>query len=175
MAVKTEPQIEARVEQEKIYHVWSAPARPHHKLGKQTMTVPLVIAGLVGLILLVAGEWMLLVVVVALIFAYYTWSMVPAEMVEYQLTNRGARVSGQLYEWPLFTRWWTEEKWGHQLLILETPATLTGQTVMVFNSPDLAKIDKIMSSLLLKEKPADTSLDKAAKWLTDKFPLDQKL
>ena len=175
MAAKTEPQIEARVVQEQIYLAWTAPARPHHALGKQVMTVPLVITGLIGLILLVAGEWMLIVVVASLVFAYYAWSMIPAELMQYQITSRGVRVGGSLYEWPIFTRWWAGDKWGQPMLFLETPQSLTGQLVLTTLPTDKDKIDKIMSSLLLKDKPAATGLDKTAKWLAEKFPLEQKI
>lgn len=175
MAVKTEPLIEARVEQESDWVAWRAPARPHRAMGKLSMTVPVVIAGLAGLILLVAGEWMLIAVVAAILFAFYTWSVVPAEEVEYRLTSRGVRIGGNLYEWGLFTRWWMGEKWGHKLVFMEMPGNITGRLVLALGQTDQGRIEKVMEKVLLHEQPAETRMDRAAKWLVEKFPLEQKI
>ena len=174
MAVRSEADVEARVEQEKVLLAWKAPARPYRRMPKQFMTVPLVISGLVGLVLLVAGEWMLIAVVAALVFAYYAWSVVPPEDAEYALTNRGLRIHGQLMEWMNFTRWWTVDKWGHAMLIIEAPGTITGQVVMPLGDTDQKNVEEVMNKMLLREKPADTGLEKASKWLSEKFPISEE-
>jgi hypothetical protein len=142
-------------------------------MGKQSMTVPMVIAGLVGLILLVAGEWVLIMVVAALVFAYYTWSMVPSEIIEYQLTSRGVRIGDSLYDWIVFSRWWRGEKWGQQLLFIEMPGSLTGSVALSLGQENPERIEKVMEKMLLFEKPKDTVLGKAGKWLEEKFPLQK--
>lgn len=176
MAAKTgEPEVAPRVEQERTLLTWKAPSRPYRASQKQFMTVPLVIGVLVGLILLLAGEWMLIAVVAALIFAYYVWSTVPPEEAEYSLTNRGVRVHGQLYVWEAFTRWWMEEKWGHKLVALEAPRHMVGRVLVPLGSGDEKKVEEIVSKFVLREKPADTAVDKAGKWLAEKFPLEEKI
>jgi hypothetical protein len=177
MAVRREPEVEVqtRVEQEKTLVMWTAPSRPYRKVGKQVLTVPMVIAILVGLILLVAGEWMLIAVVVALCFAYYTWTMMVPEEAEFSLTTRGVRLHGKLYEWPVLSRWWIDEKWGQSLLIVETGAVAIGRLVMPLSSKDENKVTEIMEKSLLKEKPSPTVLDRMGKWLTEKFPLEERV
>jgi|SRR3989344_1710073 len=180
MAAKTEevnkePELRPRVEQERVVVIWKAPARPYKGKGKGFMTVPLVIGGLVALILLVAGEWVLISVVAALVFGYYAWTVVPPEEVEYKLTTRGARVGGDLYEWEWFTRWWETEKWGHKLITLEMPGNVVGRLILPVGSGDVSKVVGVMEKLLLNEKPPETMTDKAGKWLTEKFPLEQKI
>ncbi len=159
--------------QEQIYLEWRAPARPYQKKGKGFMTLPLVIAFLVGVILITAGEWMLIAVVAALVFAYYTWSVVPAELIDYKITSRGLRIAGKLYEWNVFTRWWMETKWEHELLCLETPAEIVGRVVVPLGETKPMQVEKVMNTLLLHERPADTDMDKMGKWLGDKFPLSE--
>lgn len=162
-------------EQEKILLEWKAPARPYRQHSKEFMTVPLIIAFLVGLVLIVSGEWILIAVVAALIFAYYTWSVVPPEMAEYKITTRGLRVSGKLYEWAVFTRWWIDEKWGHTMLCLETPIEVVRQVTAPLGELDSKRVTELMDRILLHERPEVTQIDKAGKWLAEKFPLEQKM
>jgi len=166
--------VEATFEQEKVFLRWNAPSRPHRGLSKDFLTVPVVIAILVGLILLVAGEWMIIGVVAALVFAYYAWSIVPPELAEYQVTSRGLRVAGRLYLWDEFTRWWIGEKWESRLLCLEAPMQTVGQIMVPLGDVSEEKLEGVMEKLLLHEQPADTQLDKAGKWLSEKFPLEKR-
>lgn len=163
-------------EQETTLIEWKGPSRPHRQTGMQAFTVPTIIAVLIGLILLVAGEWMLIAVVAAVVFAYYTWTMVPSEEVNYAITSRGVRVAGKIYEWPELTRWWVEDKWGQKILVFEAPGGGTlGRVIMPLGGVTEEKIDEVMGKVLLNEKPADTALDKAGKWLGEKFPLESKI
>jgi hypothetical protein len=168
------PEEKARVEQERNVLIWRAPNRPYKAPGKQFLTVPMVIGILVGLIFLLAGEWMAIAVIAAIIFAYYMWSTVPPQEAEFAITNRGIRVGGQLYVWDVLTRWWMGEKWGQKMLMVETPASVVGRLVMPLGETKEEKIVEIMEKFLLKEKPDDTWMDKSGKWLTEKFPLEQK-
>lgn len=164
-----------RVEQEITLLKWSAPSRPYRRTAKRELSVPMVIAILIGLILLVAGEWMLIAVVAALVFAYYAWTMVPAEMAEYAITTRGVKAVGKMYEWQQLTRWWMEDKWEHKLLVLEAPIQTMGRVIMPLGDTKAEKIEEIMERMLLREKPAETTMDKAGKWLGEKFPMESKI
>ena len=167
------PQVASRVEQEKTMVVWKAKARPFkNRKGKDFMLVPLVIAGLLFLILLTAGEWVLMAAVAAVVFVYYVWSTVPPHEVEYAVTNRGLRMEGRLYEWWQFSRWWWGEKWGEGLLMLEMPGSMFGRMSIPIGDTDKKKLEEAMGKMLLMEKPEDTSLDRASRWLAAKFPME---
>ncbi|MCL4440713.1 MAG: hypothetical protein M1609_09035 [Firmicutes bacterium] len=174
MPVEKAP-FERRVVQEETILTWKAPSRPYQKKQTQALTVPMIIAALVGLVLLVAGEWMIIAVVAALVFAYYAWTMVPPEQVDYAITTRGVRARDRVYEWKDLRRWWLEEKWGQELLVLEAPVEIMGRVVMPLGEVSEEKIEKVMEKLLLKERPAETVLDRAGKWLGEKFPLEDKI
>ncbi|HBC72431.1 MAG: hypothetical protein UX91_C0001G0137 [Candidatus Amesbacteria bacterium GW2011_GWB1_47_19] len=162
-----------RVEQEKTLVSWKAPARPFKPRGSQFLTVPMVTAILVGIILLLAGEWMLIAVVVALVFAYYVWTTVPPMEAEFLITTRGLRLHEQLYVWEVLTRWWMTDKWGQKILAVETPTVMVGRLLLPLGKTDEKEIIKEMEKYLLREQPADTTLDKMGKWLTEKFPLEE--
>src|SRR3989344_4471297 len=108
-------------EPEKNLLTWEAPIRPFRTPNRQTLTTAGAIAGLIAIILAFAGEWMLIATLAALIFAYYLWSTVPPQATTYSITTWGVRAHNQLYRFDEINRWWTEEKWGHSLLVLETP------------------------------------------------------
>ncbi len=167
--------IEPRVQQEETLLAWRAPARPFKSGAGAFMKTPMVIAVLIGLVLLIAMEWMLIIVLAALIFAYYAWSMVPPEMVEYQLTSRGVRVNEKLYEWEGMYRWWMNEQWGQKMLMIETPLSLVGTLALLLGDASPDKVEAVMERMLLKDKPADTGMDKAGKWLSQKFPLGENV
>jgi hypothetical protein len=160
-----------RVEQEKAILTWKGPNRPFRKFEKKNLSMPVVIALLVALILALAGEWMLIGVVVALVFAYYAWTIFPPEIVEFVITNKGVKIHDHMYAWEMLTRWWIEEKWGHKVLMLEAPGVGIGRLVMPLGDMDEGKLVEEMERWVLHEKPVETVVDKMGKWLSEKFPL----
>ena len=160
------------VEQEKVLLAFKGAVRPFKKVNLDGMTVPIVIATLVGVILLVAGEWMLLMVVIALGFAYYMWSTVPPEHTDYVLTNWGLRLSGQLYEYGKMQRWWIEEKMGSDYAIIESFEVPMGRLFLPISKEHENKLTDILTKYVVQDKPVPTSVDKMGKWLSDKFPIE---
>jgi hypothetical protein len=171
---KVMPEDKPRVEQEKSLLIWKAPSRPYKAPGRQFLTVPMVIGILVGIIFLLAGEWMAIAVIAAIIFAYYMWSTVPPQEAEFAITNRGIRVGGQLFVWDALSRWWMGEKWGQKMLMVETPVSMVGRLIMPLGETPEVKVTEIMNKYLLRERPNETWMDKTGRWMTDKFPLEQK-
>jgi hypothetical protein len=165
------PEEAKRVEQEKTLVTWRGLGRPFKKFNWEAMAVPTVIAILVGVILLVAGEWMLIVVVAALVFAVYMWSTVAPEEVEYLLTNKGLRMFSRLYEWPTMTRWWLEEKWGGRYMAIESWVVPMGKLYVPIEAKKEGEILAVMEKYLVKDRPADTAMDKMGKWVAEKFPM----
>ena len=160
-----------KVEQERTLVTWRELGRPFKKFNLEAMAVPAVIAILVGVILLVAGEWMLIIVVAALVFAVYMWSTVQPEEVEYLLSNKGLRMFGRLYEWSVMTRWWVEDKWGGRYVAIESWAVPMGKLYVPIEVKKEKEILEVMEKYLIKEKPMDTTMDKMGKWVTEKFPM----
>lgn len=166
-------EVGARVEQEKVLFSWRGPARPFKaRKDKQFMTVPVVIAGLLTLILITAGEWLLIAGVVAVVFVYYVWSTVPPQEMEYRITTRGMRMGGRLTEWWQLSRWWWSEKWGTKLLNIEMPGQVLGRMAIPVGGENAEKVGEAMAKMLLNEQPEETAMDKAGRWLAEKFPME---
>ena len=150
---------------------WEAMSRPYKPLDRQLFATGVVIAVLVSIIAAFAGEWMLIAVLASMIFAYYVWSTVPPEKTEYVITTKGLRVHGQLYMWGELSQWWIETKWGHSMLVVDAPFSLPKRLHLVLENVDQEAVKKTLEPYLQMNKPADTSADKAGRWLADKFPL----
>lgn len=162
-----------QIEQERELVVWKAMERPFKARDRQFFTTAMVIAMLVGVILLFAREWMLVATLAAGVFAYYVWSTVPPQEVEYKITSRGVRMHNQLYTWAEMARWWVEEKWGYKLLAVDVPASFPKRLYLVMTDNE-SQVKEAMGKYVLMEKPAETSMDRAGKWLTEKFPLEAR-
>lgn len=175
MAIKTEPITVPRVEQEKILLSWTAKARPFKEKDFQSRQVLIVLGVLISMVLVFAGEWMLLAVLAAGAFYYYATNFVPPETVEYQITNLGLRAFGRFFGWWEFRRWWWTEKWTTKLIGLDLQTGVMGQMFVPVEKVKTEEVEKIISSYVMFEKPKETTLDKASKWMVEKFPLESKI
>ena len=151
-----------------------APSRPFKLRDRQFFTTIIVIAVLVCILLAFAREWMLIATVAAMIFAYYVWSTVPPEEVEYSITTRGVRVHGQLYRWDELTQWWMEDKWGQKMIVIATPTSVSRRLHLLLGQTGEAQAKQVLEKYLVMEKPPETAMDKAGKWVTEKFPLEAR-
>ena len=170
------PQIRdsGEVKQERELVKWMAAGRPYQQLNRQLFTTAVVIAGLVSVILIFAGEWMLILVLAAMLFAYYVWSTVPPEEVEYVITTKGVLVHGRVTKWEMMTRWWMEEKWGQKMVGIEVPGEWPGRMWLVVKPEVEEGIKETLGKYVEMEKPEATQADKMGKWLAEKFPLEAR-
>lgn len=167
MPDKSDPQIQ----QEKILISWQAPVRLVAPGNKQIYTTAIVILSLVGIILAIAGEWMLIATLAALLFAYYLWSTATPEMTSYSISNWGIRAHERLYRWQEMDRWWLDSKWGKDLLVIDTPFSFPPRLHLILGATKTKDVSDIMAKYLIMEKPLPTTLDKTSSWLSAKFPL----
>lgn len=150
---------------------WMGMSRPYRPLDRQLFATALVIIILVSIIAAFAGEWMSIAVLAAIVFAYYVWSTVPPEKTDYVITSKGIRMHGQIYVWSELVRWWIDEKWGHSVLVVDAPASFPKRLHLILEDVNIDQLKQIMARYVVEEKPQDTSIDKASRWLAEKFPL----
>ena len=167
-------EVRPRVEQEKTLLSWRALSRPFALKEGQLLTVPMAIAILVAIILVIAGEWMMVGVTAAVMFVYYVWSTVVPEEIEYAITSRGVRIGKVLYAWEAITQWWMGDKWDQQLLMIGVMGYPGGRLALPLGTMEETRVEILMNKFVLKEVPEDTRMDKVAKWLEEKFPLSEK-
>lgn len=148
--------------------IWTASSRPHKPLDKQLFSVAVVIAILISVILAFSGEIMLIIVIVSILFAYYTWSVYIPDSTTYRITTWGIRAHGQFYRWEQLNRWWTEGN----LLLIDAPLERFRRIYLVLDPKTTpTQLQDLLSDYLPFDQPTPTSLDKLAGWLTRTFPL----
>jgi hypothetical protein len=156
--------------EEKIL-VWQAPSRPFKKRNKKYFSTVAIIALLISLILGFAGQLVAITVVISVAFLAYVLSVIPPQDITYQITTYGIRVENNLYYWEELGRYWFTDKYNQKILNIET-LRFPGRINLLLGDQDQKLIDRILSEVLLNQKPEPTLYEKASLWLQEKIPLD---
>ena len=162
------------VKVEKIILEWTAPARPYKTRSREFYTTVLSIAFLLGVILLLIKEFLLIGVIIAFAFLSYVLATHKPDDVTHQITTKGIRTDNKLFEWDGFTNFWLKKEWDQEVIICKTKAALPGVILLVINPTKREDIIKAIGDKIPLEKPLDSFVDKASRWLGDKIPLETK-
>jgi hypothetical protein len=165
-------EIPENVKVEKILLEWSAPSRPYKVRTREFYTTILSIAFLLGVILLLLKEFLLIGVIMAFAFLSYVLSTYKPDDAKHQLTTRGIRTDGKLFEWNTLTNFWLKKQWDQEVIICKTVTTLPGVILLVVDPTKRENILKIIGEKIPLIKPTDSFVDKASKWLGNKIPLE---
>lgn len=152
--------------------IWKSPARPFKKLNRDYYTTVGAIIFLLVVILLFLKEWLLIGVIVSLGFVKYVLSTVPPEEIEHKITTRGVVSGGQRWDWSLLSRFWFSEKWGNELLNIETRMGFPRRLMLLVGTADKKQLQTALEKYLTPEKPEKQFVDRAALWLQKKVPLE---
>lgn len=153
---------------------WSAPVRPFKKRDREYYTTIAAIVFLLAVILLFLKEWLLIAVMAALMFVAYVLATVPPESVEHELNTRGIMTGGKLYKWEDMLRFWFTKKWSETILHLDTKLKFPGRLMLLLGDQDEAAVKALIQPKVQYEVPETTFMDRSAKWLSDKIPLEKE-
>lgn len=156
---------------EKELLAWRAPSRPFRKRTREFYSTIGVIVLLVFIILFFAKEFLLIGVVFSLAFIGYALGSVPPMEVDYKLTNKGLYVGEIFYPFANLGRFWFEEKWKQEMVLIEHTNGFPGVVLGVLDH-NRVMLEKLLVEYKTMQKPDQTPIDKVAKWLTDKVPLE---
>jgi hypothetical protein len=152
---------------------WKAPVRAFKKMGREYFTTLGAFAFFLSVVLLLVNDWLLVIVIVALMFVTYVMGTIPPGEVEHKITNRGAKVGEKTYEWPFLTRFWFTEKWGQKILNIETMLVFPQRLIFLLGSVSEEKMKKILSEYLPLEEPEKTWVDKTSQRISRWIPLER--
>lgn len=160
------------VRQMRILYTWKAPLRAFKKRSKEFWLTVLAIVLLTSLIFMFFKEWFFIAAILAASFYYYVKSTVPPEEMEYRITTKGISFQETNYDWDILWRFWFSDKLGSRILNIDTKLTAPGRINFIINRNEEGEIKEILEKYLINEEAPSTFLDKAATWLTKKFPLE---
>lgn len=160
-----------RPQSEEILFEWQSASRPFKQRNRQYFTTVGLIAALVAVILAFAGQLLVVAVIAAVIFVVYVLNSTPPGLVTHKITTYGIRIEDTLYYWEEMGRFWFSEKYGEDLLHIET-SRFPNRLVLLLGNLSKEDMTIVLSEVLLNQEPPPTAYEKAAKWIQEKLPID---
>ncbi len=152
---------------------WSSPARFFTKRSREYYTTVGAIVFLLSIILFFFEEWLAIVVMLAVAFVAYVFSKVPPENIKHRITMFGIETMGYRYTWLELYEFWFEEKIGETMLTIQTRLPFPSRLHILLGSETREKVKDVLQEYLpYKAEPVHTFVDRAADWLSNKFPLE---
>lgn len=152
---------------------WTAPSRPFRKKDRSYYTTIATIVTLLILIALLAREFLLVGVLMALTFVAYVLGFVAPQDVDYKISTQGVTIGDHFYFWQELDSFWFNEKEGHKILNILTHLRFPGQLMLILGSEDEEKVKNMVAKYLPFHEIAPRSLvDKWAEGLVKHFPLE---
>ncbi len=153
---------------------WKAPVRPFKARGRQFFSTVLLVAALLSIIGFVLEGLMVVFLVWAVVFLVFVLFSVPPEEIEYAITNKNIVIAGKRYPLQEVSRFWITERWGHTLLVFETPLRFPGRLELVLVGIDKEQVKQRLEEKVPYEEEAPGFADKAAGWLSKRLSLDER-
>ncbi|SRR5258708_7847138 len=160
--------------EERMLLEWDAPSRPFKKRDREYYTTIGIIVFLLSLILFFAGQFLFIAVLVSLAFVSYVLASVPPDHHHISITSFGIHVGDQMYYWEELGRFWFSQKYKVNVLHVETARAFPAQLILLLGETSMDEVKQVMLKHAIFETPRPTWLDNAAKWMTDKFPLEKE-
>ena len=111
----------------------------------------------------------------AFAFVAIAMSKTQPAIIDYSITTRGLKIGKNKYRWGELARFWLEEKLGKIILYVDTLRSFPGRLAVILGPTDKGKIKAILVKKIPYDKPEDTFVDKAGKWISEKIPLEEPL
>lgn len=152
---------------------WEAPSRPFRSRDRSYYTTIAVIVVLLILISLLAREYLLIGVLLAMTFVAYVLAFVPPGLVVYKISTQGITIGDHFYFWHELDSFWFKEQEGQKVLFAQTHLKFPGQLMIVLGELEEEAVKKLVARFLpFHEIPQTSVLDRWAETLQKHFPLE---
>jgi hypothetical protein len=153
---------------------WTAPGRPFYQKNKEYYLNILVIMLLVEVILFLFSQYMLMVLVLAVVFLSFSLSYVPPHDFHYKITSEGLMVEDHFFIWEELYDFYFKRLQKQDVLIVRTKSFYPGELTLVLGQMHKNYVRDILAGFLpYREYVKPTFLEKAGDWLEKNFPLDR--
>ena len=154
---------------------WSAPGRPFKKRTKQYYLTSLLIMLLVEIIAFLFSQYLLMIVILALVFIAFALATVPPRDFHYRLSIQGIMIEDRFLLWKELYDFYFIEKDGEKTLHIRTEAYIPGELTITLGKQNEEKIKQYLLEFLpYREYVKPTFMDNASSWLSRNFPLENK-
>ena len=155
--------------EEKDIYSWEAQARPFKRRNREYFITIIAMAAIVALVLFFAEGFMPVLLIVALVFLYYTLNTVEPEKITYKITNLGVKVADRRLDWEVVSKYWFSKKMDTKVLVLEL-SIIPRRLDLVINPKDEDAIRKAMKGHAPENETPPSQIDKTIDWVSSKLP-----
>lgn len=158
------------VREVKELYSWVGPDRIFVARDKKWFINIALIALVMLVITLFLREFLLMGVILALMFVAYILATVPPQKVDHKITTQGIIIHRRSYLWEELADFWFTEKYGHEVLNIDTYLRFPGELVLVIKKEDRQLIrDILVKYLPFREVAQKSWLDRSTEWFTKKL------
>lgn len=158
--------------EEEVYLAWSSPSRLFKKRDREFFVNILAIVFLLSVILVFVREFVLIATVLSIVFLIYVLSTVPPEDVKHRVTSLGIESAGHFYRWEEFADFWFDEQWGQNMMVLRP--FMSPRIIVLLGDQKKDKVRELIARHIpFREEPDRSWVDNAARWISEKIPLEK--
>src|SRR3989344_3745109 len=151
---------------------WEAADRPFRPKDRSYYTTVAILVILLSLIAILAKEFLLIGVLLAMAFVAYVLAFIPPINIKYKISTQGVTIGDHFYFWHDLDSFWFKEKSGHKVLFIQTMMVFPGQLILVLGDIDQEEVKRLIARFLpYREIPRITIMDKWTETLQKHFPL----
>ncbi len=158
----------------KTLYKWTAPERiPLSTIKPKMMKSLFIIGGVVGMFLVLLGEFPIILVLASVIFVAFVLANTPINDAEYELSTHGVEINKQFYFWKDLAQFFIKEETKElKTLCIDTKLEIPARLFLTIKSEDHDKIREICETYLAYlEEPPYTWLDGLYKKVTSQLDL----
>ncbi|MBP7859980.1 hypothetical protein KA001_03420 [Patescibacteria group bacterium] len=141
--------------------IWEGPQRPYKKVDRKYYTSMIGIGIALFLFLIFAGQFILIIVLLSMLFTTYALFAVAPGNATYAITTAGLEIQGELVPWEQILNFFTEKRLDVTIISLNVKTTSLSRVKYLIpdNETTLIEAIKIIESKVPRYAPkSDTNL-----------------
>ncbi len=151
-----------------IIYSWDAPLRPYIKRSPFVVRTYISIGVLLSLIAIFFGDLPLMLVILAILFIFFVFTVTPPPVIINKITQFGIETSGTTIRWDVLSHFYFARRFNYDVLILVTHEPYSHHFYIVV--PDEKTKESIVKTIsehvMFQEKPVRTVTDKLVDWFS---------
>lgn len=152
---------------------WHAPGRPFRKRNKEYFINILLIMLAVEIILFLFAQYILMLLVIALVFVNYALKTVAPHDFRYKISTEGMTIEDHFLLWQELYDFYFKREDGVDVLIIGTKV-FPGEVIVTLGEMDKEHVKSVLLPYLpFREYVKPTFMEKSGDWLSRTFPLEK--
>lgn len=143
--------------------IWRSPLRPFMKRGPQVIRFYLLMGGIVTIIVLLFGDFMMVFPVWALVFIAYVFTVIEPPEAIHRVTQFGIDTAGATYRWESLSHFYYTKKLRYTQLVLVGHEPYVTHTYIVIPHELQDQITQLLTKrLIYYDQAPNTAVDRLA-------------